>query len=237
VVTVVSASDLLDVWEAAWHRTPLERGLAMLAVAEGTAPAALLGLPVGRRDRALFELRATLFGTVVDAVSACPRCGAEVELTFEHDELLADAGGAADEVTVTAGGRDHHVRLPTSADVAAVLDGDPGLAAAALVRRCAIAGTVGGPGTPALDTDAVAAAWSAADPAADLELVLRCPDCEQAWSETFDIVSYLWSELDVWCRRTLTEVHELASAYGWSEPEALALSPWRRQYYLGLVGA
>jgi hypothetical protein len=33
----------------------------------------------------------------------------------------------------------------------------------------------------------------------------------------------------------LGDVHELARAYGWSEPEVLALSPWRRAAYLALV--
>ncbi|MGW4967776.1 hypothetical protein ACWEPL_62105, partial [Nonomuraea sp. NPDC004186] len=73
------------------------------------------------------------------------------------------------------------------------------------------------------------------DPLVDVELCLACPDCGLEWAESFDIVSYLWSELDGWCRRTLLEVHDLAAAYGWTEPQVLALSAWRRQCYLGLV--
>ena len=41
---------------------------------------------------------------------------------------------------------------------------------------------------------------------------------------------------DAWALRTLAEVHRLASAYGWREQDILALSPARRQLYLGMVG-
>ena len=42
--------------------------------------------------------------------------------------------------------------------------------------------------------------------------------------------------LDAWARATLLDVHLLATAYGWSEPEVLALSALRRRYYLELSG-
>ena len=35
--------------------------------------------------------------------------------------------------------------------------------------------------------------------------------------------------------RFLRDVHTLASTYGWREADILALSPWRRQYYLALI--
>ena len=38
-------------------------------------------------------------------------------------------------------------------------------------------------------------------------------------------------------RRLLPEVHALASSYGWSEKEILALSPARRRSYIALLGA
>jgi hypothetical protein len=35
----------------------------------------------------------------------------------------------------------------------------------------------------------------------------------------------------------LLEVHALASHYGWTEPDVLALPPARRRAYLEMVGA
>ena len=73
------------------------------------------------------------------------------------------------------------------------------------------------------------------DPQADVQLALSCPACGQQWRATFDVVSFLWDELDAWARRLLREVHTLASAYHWREADILAMSRWRRQYYLDLV--
>ena len=63
------------------------------------------------------------------------------------------------------------------------------------------------------------------DPLADVRLNLHCPDCAQEWEAGFDIVSFIWAELNAWARRLLGEVHELALTYGWSEAEILADFP------------
>ncbi|MFE6990250.1 hypothetical protein ACFVFN_19020, partial [Streptomyces pharetrae] len=80
----------------------------------------------------------------------------------------------------------------------------------------------------------IAEAAEAADPAADVTLNVACPECGRATRAELDIASYLWTELDAWARDLLLDVHLLATAYGWSEPEILALSPLRRRYYLEL---
>jgi hypothetical protein len=74
-----------------------------------------------------------------------------------------------------------------------------------------------------------------ADPQANLEIELSCPACSHNWQETFDIVSFLWSEITAWAIRILREVHVLASAYGWREADILAMNPRRRQAYLELI--
>lgn len=74
------------------------------------------------------------------------------------------------------------------------------------------------------------------DPLAEIELKLDCPVCAASWSAPFDIVRFLWNELDDWAARILSQVHILASNYGWSESEIVALSPQRRQYYQDLIG-
>jgi predicted DNA-binding transcriptional regulator AlpA len=76
---------------------------------------------------------------------------------------------------------------------------------------------------------------AAADPLADIRLGLICPACGHAWQVLFDIVTFFWSEIDAWARRTLREVHALARAYGWREAEILALTARRRQHYLEIL--
>jgi hypothetical protein len=90
---------------------------------------------------------------------------------------------------------------------------------------------------PADVLGAVEDQMAAADPQADVRLALSCPACGHQWQEVFDIVSFLWGEVQAWALRLLREVHTLASAYGWSEADILALSPQRRQMYLEMVGA
>ncbi|WP_413099299.1 hypothetical protein [Streptomyces sp. Inha503] len=80
----------------------------------------------------------------------------------------------------------------------------------------------------------IAEAAERADPAADVTLNVACPECGEATRAELDIASYLWAELDHWARDLLLDVHLLATAYGWSEPQILALSPLRRRYYLEL---
>jgi hypothetical protein len=75
-------------------------------------------------------------------------------------------------------------------------------------------------------------ALAAADPRADVELETTCPSCGSETRSVFDIASFLRVELDAWGRRTLHEVATLAAAFGWHERDILAMSAWRRRYYV-----
>jgi hypothetical protein len=83
---------------------------------------------------------------------------------------------------------------------------------------------------------AIASTATTVDPLAEVELTLDCPECGFSWQSPFDIVSFLWSELDLWAKQMLSEIHILASNYGWSEADIVALSAQRRQHYRGLIG-
>jgi hypothetical protein len=53
----------------------------------------------------------------------------------------------------------------------------------------------------------------------------------------FDVVSYLWGEIEDWAERLLRDVHSLAAAYGWSERDIVGMSALRRRLYLELANA
>ena len=74
-----------------------------------------------------------------------------------------------------------------------------------------------------------------ADPQSNLHIRLACPACGHRWQALFDIVSFLWAEINHWAERTLRAVHVLAGAYGWREADILAMSPTRRQMYLEMA--
>ena len=186
-------------------------------------------LPVGERDARLLELRELLFGRELDGVADCPRCGEPVEYALETSALLA--GRPEDGIVeLVVGGRSVRARLPTGGDLAeAASTGDLDAARALLVERCLV-------GNPTGSADQLAAALAEVDRLADAQLSLACPECRHEWTLAFEAGAWLWSELEAWAWRTLLDVHALATAYGWSEAEILALGP-RRELYLELVGA
>jgi hypothetical protein len=229
-VRELSASEILDVWERGRGRTLAERAVELLAA--GGHPAAPDEISVGERDALLAELRERTFGPSLEAVVSCPSCGELVEAALALADLRVEADRSGREVLeLEVGGSRVEVRLPTAADLVAVADApDLDEGRVMLLERCLLEGEPG-PGVG----DAVSSALAEADPGAWIELALGCPGCGEGWSAPFDIVSFLWAEVEARAREHVGDVHALASAYGWREDEVLALSPERREAYLELV--
>jgi hypothetical protein len=128
-------------------------------------------------------------------------------------------------------------RLPTSRDLAQVAkssgEQQPTLR---LLELCRIGGVESSCWTDEI-IENIGAALAAADPMGETRVALVCPACDHAWDDSIDVASFIWTELEARARRLLWEVHSLASAYGWSESETLALSAARRAMYLEMVRA
>ena len=110
-----TAAELLGAWERSAPLGPVEREDTLLRLAEpGLEPAELA---VGERDARLLELRELLFGTELDGIAECPRCGEPVEFALETGDLLA---GRPEHgvVDLVVSGRTLRARLPTGADLA-----------------------------------------------------------------------------------------------------------------------
>lgn len=224
-------ASLLELWDRAAGRPPLERALALLED-RVDAPA---DLPLGARDRLLLATREALFGPAIETTATCPACGERIALSFSAAEALGAAGDrASDTVAVVLAGRTVRLRLPTSRDVAAVAGLSGARARRALVARL----VVGGDDAPDLGDGEIAAAEAALRAAApDSEILVEtaCAACGAAGAFLFDPAGHLWAEMDAAARRLLADVHALASVYGWSERAILALPPARRRRYLELV--
>lgn len=241
--------DVLATWEAGVAAGAAERTLLLHALARPPASVdELLTTAVGERDSELFGLRRALFGERLEVVIGCPDCGEQLECDLGIGELLgqeqpgsspADARGAAASVRrVEAGPWAVDFRLPTAGDLASVsgLD-DADAARRALLGRIVVRAERSGhkvdatripPAVQRLIADAAAEA----NPTADIRLIMPCPECSRQIRAELDIARYLWRELDCWARALLSDVHLLASCYGWTEGEILALSPRRRRYYV-----
>lgn len=240
----LGAAQLLELCERGQGKAPVRQAFLMLQAASPDEPAErLAGLPVGRRDARLLELRACTFGPVLETETRCPACEERLEFELASDHLNVAPGVSLDgEEPLTAHHEGYAVRfrLPTSEDVLAVGDGDG--ADARLLARCVVeaehhGATVAAGALPAFVVQVIGEAMTAADPLTDAELALTCPACAHSWSVPFDPAAFFWAEIEAWVPRVLRDVHVLASAYGWSEHDILAMSAARRGRYLDLVGA
>ena len=241
----LSAPELLGVWERGLAQGPVERALMLLAAAcPETSPDTLASVTVGQRDARLLALREWAFGSELAGVVTCPGCGECLELNFDIEDLQVGSDAEPEGgIPLAACGYELRFRLPNSLDLIALEEqADPDRSRLLLFRRCLLSAhhdgeEEAGDKLPTGVIDAVAECIAEHDPQADVQLAIACPLCGHQWRAVFDIVSFFWSEIDAWAQRLLREVHTLASAYGWGERDILALSPWRRQLYLEMVGA
>src|SRR6185436_10512511 len=125
-------------------------------------------------------------------------------------------------------------RLADTLDLAAVLACADAEAGRRLLRA-RLAGDAGA--VPPELWERIEARMAEEDPQAEVSLKVACPVCGHTWQAPFDVVSYVWAEIDRWARRLLLSVDVLARAYGWREADVLALSPRRRQLYLEMATA
>ena len=239
----LTASELLEAWGAGQDRPPIQRALMLLAAAYPDIPADMLGrLSIGQRDGLLLQLREKIFGTQLGGVVTCGGCGACLELSFHiADVRVAPTIELKETHPLSVAGYEVRFRLPNSQDLMALqADNDFISTCYRLLKRCILTAQYDGKETavdqlPTDILDTIAQQMSKVDSQAEVYLSVSCPACSRRWQVTFDIVTFFWSEINAWAHRTLREVHALASAYGWSEPAILTLSPWRRRAYLELV--
>jgi hypothetical protein len=240
----LSSAELLDAWERGLDWPSLQRALILIGTAcPDTPPQALAELPIGQRDGCLLTLRELTFGPRLSGVIDCPACSEQLELGFTVADMRMMPEEERADLSVTTGEFTVELRLPNSLDLAGIVGyAGPASPASLLFERCLLAARHGEVSCSAdqLPPNVVEAAveqMSRADPQADVWLALSCPTCCEQWRASFDILTFFWSEIDAWARRILRDVDSLARAYGWSEPDILALSPRRRQFYLEIIGA
>ena len=241
----LSPAELLDIRDRGQGLHPVDRALLLLSAArngDGGEPDAL---PLGEANRRLLELRARTFGPRLEVRVDCPACAERLELSLAAAELAGPSrpSTGVDEVVLEVDGWRVACRLLTPADLrAAAAHGDEDAARAALVRLAVReAAREGSAVDPASLPDGVLAALGArlleSDPLAELLLEMGCPACGARWEAPLEPADFLWAELEAEASRLLREVHALATAYGWTEPQVLALPAPRRRAYLEMVGA
>jgi hypothetical protein len=221
---------------------PAERVSVLLGrcaeVGGDSGPGAARALSAGDRVALLLALRRLMAGDSMPCVLDCPwpDCAERLELDLTASELIAEGDAGGPTHFMELGGERLSFRLPTGADeeLAARTAVEAGAEAAArtLVDACLAEPPAS---TSAGLEDALGAAIARVDPHVEITLALSCPVCERESDVELDVASYLWRELELRLARLEREVHLLASHYGWSEAEILALGERRRARYIELV--
>jgi hypothetical protein len=247
------ATELLSAWERGQGQPSFQRALILLALAcpESTADA-LAQLSLGERDGRLLELRQLTFGSQLVSLANCPACGEPLEFSCSAEEIRAagesekanQAEGSEPQedrqtLSICSEGYEVLFRLPNSLDLAALADSQTA-SQQLLLQRCVLSARqlddeVSCSQLPAEVLGAIAARMEEADPQANVQMNLSCVTCGHQWQTLFDIEAFFWAELQVWAERLLQEVHVLARAYGWREADILAMTAYRRHFYLGMV--
>lgn len=235
-MAAITPQHLLSVWEQGVQRHPIDRALLLLSLARPETPAEQLAdLPLGARNAALMSLQRACFSARLPAWLDCLACGERMEFELDAAQLPPTGTERVDSIEVDG----HRFTCPTSRHLAKLArrNDEPQTAARQLLLDCA-------QDADALPRDQAALAellqhiestLEAVDPWVNIALDVRCPACAQTAVADFDIADYLWRQIEQRARQLLGDIHALAQAYGWTEPDILALGETRRAAYLARV--
>jgi hypothetical protein len=201
--------------EADGARPARVSGLIEAGYLRDAAPGWAEAMSIADREIALYRLALDHGHWPAWFVARCACCEALMDLRVRADEFPVTPAPAPVPVEVTAGGAVW--RVPAGAEEAAMA-ADP---EADLAEMCRISG----------DGDAAAfeAALDAVLPGFEPELRFDCPECGERTTWWFEPMEWIARHTGA----AFADVDRLARRYGWSEADILALSPARRQLYLG----
>jgi hypothetical protein len=192
-------------------------------------------LLVGDRDFLILQLRRMTLGDRFAAVFSCPACKRAMDADFFAGDISVEP--RPQNVTVFEWRRDPappvRFRLPNGVDQEAVANLSTAEAVDVLLSRCVV--DDGGVPLTAEERAIVIDEMDRLAPQIDLELDLKCPECDHSFTTPFDCTAFFFSEIRAQSRHLMREVHYLALHYHWSEAEILGLQRERRRGYLALL--
>jgi hypothetical protein len=232
----MTQAEVLKLWEAGRLLEPLDRAVLVASVASSDKRSAA-DLPLGARNRSLAQLHCDAFGGILRGYTGCRRCGEQLEFEFDgHTVAAPSAAAQTSDLQLVPVGK-WLFRLPTSRDLAIAAEESGEQAAVQRLLASCDSGSEPAANWTEEDLDIIGQRLSEADPFAEIMLHFECPACAASFDESLDLGDFVWAEIQPQAMRIFQEVHVLASAYGWSESEILALSPARRSAYVELAQA
>ena len=177
-------------------------------------------LCAGDRDALFVALHRSLWGDRITATLCCAACGEKFDMSFMLSVLQAHLAAQRPADAVAP-------QVPRATDEIEAAALGPEAGVARLAERLGIA---------AVDLDEVSDAMQAHFPLLDLELDTPCPECGHGQTGHFDLQSFLLLRLIGERPQLYAEIHALASGYGWSLREILALPRGTRRALANTIG-
>jgi len=192
-------------------------------------------LTVGDRQFLVRQLAAHLGRDPIWLTAPCQVCGESFDISVSQAALpVKEAGAGFPFVEITTARGPLTLRVPDGADQEAIASLPEAEGIRALAERCRLdVGADGGAPPPlsAAERAAAEAALEVASPEVALGVLATCPECGAENEVGVDPYLCLLGDGE----GLFVEVDLLASRYGWSEAEILALPRARRQRYLRLI--
>ena len=235
--------DLFSIWEKALDQPALAKSLMILGPAyPDSSFNDLASLSIGERDARLLDIREQLFGSTLQNEAECPACNKKVEWQTPIKAFKLQAFGldnSNQSLELTYDDHTFQFRLPNTTDLLSLAKGLNVVSQAdEIIQKCITDTSFPdfNPSTikPELK-DRIIQKMEESDPQADIKLNLVCPECKHDWVMTFDIVDYLWTEINYWAIEMIHDIYLLARNFGWTEKEILEMSRFRRNAYIQLI--
>ena len=236
-----SGEETLRAWECSRELPTAEAALAVLALGwPERSVNELAKLPLRDRNALLLELRAAVLGRRMQGFAVCPECGAQLEFALDTQQLAQGLRRESSGIEVQEGGEaagGWRMRPVDSSDLLASSQA----ADEAQARSILLARTLGIDEVELAGADvpfeALQERFEQINASAEIRLQLECTACRKGLWLDLDMARFLLRELAGAARRLMSEIHELAGAYGWSEQSIAAMSATRRAAYLEMLNA
>lgn len=233
----LTSVELLRIWEHSFEQSAIEKALHLLAVACSVSDLHTIAQwSIEQRDARLFRLREWMFGKQLNNTAHCPNCTEQVEWEMSITDFPIPAWKEEEMPSpFNLQFADYSIRFrsPNSEDL---MQAD----AQKILANCMLEikkerEDITFSDLPDEVIDALNQEMEKTNPLSNITMLLNCPACNHQWQVVFDILGYLWTEIDHWAKRTLQEVYLLARAFSWSEQDILSMSNRKRQIYLSML--
>ena len=239
----ITEQELLCFWENGLNQPLISKTLLLLNLVHPDAELNyFVNLSIGRRDVKIFEIRKLLFGSRLLNIADCPECSERIEWETDINDFIGydKEDEKSDEFELKISNYKIRFRLPNTSDLIDIIYHARSLDSMSLLKKCILSiknnkKIIAVDNLPDSVINAVTEQMEKVDPLAEIQMTLNCPVCSSKWKVQFDIMSYIWMEIDSWAKQTFQDVYVLAKVFGWSEDQILSMSPTRRQLYLNMI--